>query len=360
MRPITFDRFSRGLIVLVSFLAGCVLFCYLSPVLLPFLAAAVVASLLNPLCNFLQNTCRLRIRVLCVVLTLVMAIGFISGLLWLCLPPMFHELSQFRDMITDYFAGNASESGGIPDYIREAFNSRLSEPEIRKFLENPDSQEMIRAAVPGLWDALRSTAGILVSALASLIAVLYLFFILLDYERYAKGWTAFVPAKHRPFVRGLIDDIVYYMCGYFRGQFFIALSNCIMFTVGFLIIGFPMPVALGCFIGIISFIPYLQVVGFVPAALFALLEASKTGENFWLLMGGVALVYIVVQVIQDVLVTPRVMGRIMGLSPAIVLLSLTTGAFVAGLVGLIVALPFTTIALTYYKRYVVKDAENIL
>ena len=104
--------------------------------------------------------------------------------------------------------------------------------------------------------------------------------------------------------------------------------------------------------------PYLQVFGILPATLLALLEASKTGENFWLLTLGMLAVYVVVQVIQDTIVTPRVMGHIMGLSPAIVLLALTAGAFVGGIGGLMVSLPLTTIALTYYRRYVVRDGAS--
>ena len=148
------------------------------------------------------------------------------------------------------------------------------------------------------------------------------------------------------------------MNGYFRGQALVALSNCVMFSVGFVIIGFPMPIALGCFIGLISFVPYLQVVGIVPALILALLRSADTGQNFWLLIGGVALVYIVVQVLQDTIVTPHVMGKIMGLSPAIILLSLTVWGYMLGIIGLIIALPLTTLAISYYHRYIIGDIEK--
>ena len=97
--------------------------------------------------------------------------------------------------------------------------------------------------------------------------------------------------------------------------------------------------------------------GLLPCALLALLRTAETGQNFWLLIGGALAVYLVVQIIQDVIVTPRIMGRIMGLSPAIILLALSVGAFVGGIGGLIVALPITTLAMAYYKRYVVKEPD---
>ena len=145
------------------------------------------------------------------------------------------------------------------------------------------------------------------------------------------------------------------MAGYFRGQALVALSNCFMFSVGFYLIGFPMPVGLGCLIGVISFVPYLQVIGFIPAALLALLQAAETGQNFWFLLGMVVVVYLVVQILQDTIFTPRIMGKIMGLPPAIVLLALSVWGYAFGIVGLIIALPLTTLMISYYRRYVVGE-----
>ena len=111
------------------------------------------------------------------------------------------------------------------------------------------------------------------------------------------------------------------------------------------------------FIGLISFVPYLQVVGFLPAALLALLKSAETGQNFWWLLLLVLIVYLVVQVLQDTIFTPRIMGKIMGLPPAIILLSLSVWGYALGIIGLILALPVTTLAISYYKRYVVGDSD---
>lgn len=357
MKPITFDRFARGFLVVAGLVLLYFTFVYLSSVLIPFIVAGVLAYLLNPVCDFLQTTCRLRFRVLCVMITLMLAFGVVAGLLWLCLPPMFDECSHLVDIIRNYITGGGVDKS-LPPSIHEFVSTRLRTSGFYSYLSSGDFLSILKGTLPRLWDIVCSTAGVLFSLAASLIGLLYLFFLLLDYDRYAKAWITFVPSRHRPAARRFVDDVTFYMCGYFRGQFLIALSNCVMFTLGFLIVGFPMPVALGCFIGIISFVPYLQVVGILPAALLALLRSAETGANFWLLIGCVLLVYIVVQIIQDVVVTPRIMGHIMGLSPAIILLSLSVGAFVGGIGGLIVALPVTTLAITYYKRYVVKDPEN--
>ena len=123
------------------------------------------------------------------------------------------------------------------------------------------------------------------------------------------------------------------MAGYFRGQALIALSNCVMFSIGFALVDFPLPIALGCLIGVISFVPYLQLVGVVPAGLLALLKAAETGQNFWGLLCLIALVYIVVQILQDTIFTPRIMGHITAFPPAIILLSLSVWGYAFGIMG---------------------------
>lgn len=357
-KNITFDRFVRGCLIIGSIAVSVLLFKYLSPVIVPFLISGIIAYLLNPVVNFLQNTCHLRWRGLCVIITLLLAGGIVTGLLWLCIPPMIEESAHLKDVVRSYLErGGLPDNATVPEAVRHFFNLHVQKSDLKEYLQSDDGMDLLKNVLPRLWQLLYSTVGMAISFVASLISLLYLFFLLLDYERYAKGWIKFIPPRRRAFARQLVDDTTYYMCGYFRGQLGIALSNCVMFTTGFLIIGFPMPVALGCLIGIISFVPYLQVAGILPAAILALLRAAETGANFWIMLGGVLLVYLVVQIIQDVIVTPRIMGKIMGLSPAIILLALSVGAYVMGIGGLILALPVTTLALTYYKRYTIKESE---
>lgn len=345
---------SPGRIFLILFLIVATLFAldYLSPVLLPFVVAWLLAYMLNPVVNFLQHTCRLRFRVPCVFLTLVLTMGLLALLGWLIVPPLLEECSHL-ERVWAHFLDNQGRNASIPQSFSEFFQRAVEHPEVKRFLRGGSLFTAIKSVVPSLWDVLMGAASTIINIGASMIALLYLFFLMLDFDRYAKGWIKFIPVHRRATAQRMMADFEKYFCGYFRGQFLIALSNCVMFTIGFLLIGFPMPVGLGVFIGVISFVPYLQVAGIVPAIILALLRATETGDNFWLLMGGVLLVYIVVQIIQDILVTPHVMGKIMGLSPAIILLALSVGGYLLGILGLILALPVTTLLLLYYKQYIV-------
>ena len=139
----------------------------------------------------------------------------------------------------------------------------------------------------------------------------------------------------------------------------IALCVGVLLAIGFKIINFPLAVTLGLFIGCLNLIPYLQTIGLIPMALLSLLRSAETGENFWILFGLSLLVLGIVQAIQDLYLTPRIMGKAMGLNPAIILLSLSIWGTLLGFIGLIIALPLTTLCLSYYKRFVLMESLDI-
>ena len=121
--------------------------------------------------------------------------------------------------------------------------------------------------------------------------------------------------------------------------------------------GLPLGISLGLLIGVLNLIPYMQTIGILPMALLSLLKSAETGENFWVIFGLSLLVLGIVQVIQDLFLTPRIMGKAMGLNPAIILLSLSIWGTLLGFIGLIVALPLTTLCLSYYKRFILMDED---
>lgn len=329
-------------------------FSWLSGVLMPFIIAWMLAYMLNPVVRFFQHKMRIRVRVVAVVLTLFLFTACLVGLFGLVVPPLLHECSMLKEVAHNYYT-TRSAGGNVPDAARKYFELLANRPELQQLLREGDLLGTLKSALPKMLAVLQSTTSAIFSFAASLIGVLYLFFLMLDYDKHTPGWSRVIPQRYRHTVKVFVRDVEHYFCGYFRGQLLIALSNCIMFTIGFLLVGYPMPVALGCFIGIISFVPYLQVAGVIPAVVLALLEAATTGANFWALMGMLLLVYLVVQIVQDVVVTPRVMGKIMGLSPAVILLSLSVGSFVLGIAGLVLALPTVTLISLYYKRHILHD-----
>jgi len=177
----------------------------------------------------------------------------------------------------------------------------------------------------------------------------YIIFILIDYEEITEGWQDLIPTNYRKTVVTLLDDLREGMETYFRAQTIIVIIVSILFAVGFSIIGLPLGILLGITIGLFNYVPYLQNVGLLPATFLALMHSLETGDSFWGMMGLMLIVFAVVQTIQDAILTPKIMGDATGLNPAMILLSLTVWGKLMGILGLLIALPVTSILISYYR-----------
>ena len=353
-QEITFDRFIRGTLfvaLLALFVAG---INWLSAVLLPFFAAWAIAWILAPVVNFLYVRCYIRPRFLAVILTLIGTTAIAVGALWLIVPPFLDGILHIKDALLRYLQ-NDSGHVVLPNWMQNLLQEWLDALQLEHKLKQGNVLQMLRTSLPHVWNVVQSTANVVVSLASSAFALLYLVLLLADYDHYATIWLKYVPRSQRAFLEKLSNDVAHNMRGYFRGQMLVAISNGVMFSIGFWLIGLPMPVGMGIFVGVLSFIPYIQVLGILPAALLSLLQMADTGSSFWGMMALVFLVYVVVQVLQDTIFTPRIMGQIMGLSPAVVLLSLSVWGYIAGIIGLMVALPLTTLMLAYYQRYILEE-----
>ena len=223
--------------------------------------------------------------------------------------------------------------------------------------QREDFLNALRDALPKVWMVVTESINVVFSFFSLIMILLYTIFILLDYESISEGWVNLVPKRFRPMCVRLVGDVKDSMNKYFRGQAMVATCVGIFFSVGFLIIDFPLAIGLGLFIGLLNMVPYLQLVGFIPTIILAILKATDTGGNFWLILLSALAVFAVVQTIQDTFLTPKIMGKVTGLSPAIILLSLSIWGSLMGIMGMIIALPITTLLIAYYQKYVI-DRER--
>lgn len=351
-KEITFDRFVRilGIVLLV----GGVLYTmnFLSSVLLPFFVAWLLAYLMYPIVKFVQYKLHVPTRALSIIVALVFVLAVIGGVFYLIIPPMIDQFEKLGDIVMQYVKqGTNGESfqAVVQQWLHD------NRQAIEQVFKRKDVSDAIKSAMPKLFSVLGQTANVILSIVASLITLLYMFFILLDYEYLSSSWIKIFPKKVRPFWQSLMKDVERELNSYIRGQSLVALIMGILFCVGFTIIDFPMAIGLGILIGIMDLVPYLHTFALIPTAFLALLKAADTGQNFWVILASAVAVFCIVQVIIDMVVTPKVMGKAMGLNPAILLLALSVWGTLLGFIGLIIALPLTTILIAYYQRYVTKD-----
>ena len=353
-KEITFDKFIRysGIVLLV--IAVILLVKYLSAVLIPFFVAWVFAYLLFPVVKFIENKLHVHVRALSIIITLIFVITIIGGSIYLVIPPMIGQFQKLYDILANWMH-TSTHTNDLSAWLSEKITE--NQHQIEQFFKSKDFADALKTAMPKVFSVLGQTANVVISIVASLITLLYTFFILLDYEYLTTNWIRIFPKKNRPFWHELAQDVERELNNYIRGQGLVALCMAIILCIGFTIMDFPMAISLGILIGILDLIPYMHTFALIPTAFLAMLKAADTSQSFWLIFGMAVGLFIVVQVITDMVVTPKIMGKAMGLNPAILLLALSVWGALLGFIGLIIALPLTTLIIAYWKRYVTKEEE---
>ena len=352
-RPFTLDRTVR---LLISIAIGALLLYavnYLRDVLLPFLVSWLLAYMIHPIVRFFQYRLKLRNRGLSVTVTLLLLIGSIAGIIALLYPLIATEVHKM-DLLLNTYMRSESNGGIIPVEWIEQLSSIWSNMDLHALLQNSDIQSAIKSMLPKMWSVVNTSFNAVMSLAVVFISILYLVFILMDYEKISNGWIHIIPPKYRTFISELAEDLETGMNRYFRGQALVASLVGILFAIGFSIMGLPLAIIIGLFLGLLNMVPYLQVIGIAPCLLLGLLQAAESGTSYGLILLFITLVFIIVQCIQDLFLVPKIMGDVTGMNPAIILLSLSIWGALLGVTGMIIALPMTTLCISYYKRFVLK------
>ena len=348
----------RSVITIAVLVALYLLVRRLSGVLLPFLISFVVAYMLAPIVNFLQHKCRLKNRVLSIVVTLLLVIGLLTGAVAAVVPAISRQATSLSQSVKTYVSqwdGNEYFSPRVNERIEEIIQSI----DIKTLINSEEVQQGIKKVIPILGDWISSGVNALMGLAVAFICILYIIFLLIDYEKISTNWHKYIPNRFRDSIVMLISDLDRNMNAYFRGQALVAGIVGILFAIGFQIIGLPMGIGIGLFIGVLNLVPYLQALGIPPCIILGLIQSAETGRPVWVVMLCVAAVFIIVQTIQDMVLVPTIMGNVTGMGPAWILLSLSVWGSLLGFVGMIIALPITTLLVSYYKRFVLHISDDM-
>lgn len=352
----TLDRIVRLSLGVAVFVAVVALTSMLSDVLVPFAVALLLAYLINPLVTLLQR--KIPHRGVAVALALVAIVLVFVVAAVILLPVIFHEMRHavvlVKQLVTQSdLAKNAAQR--LPPDLWQALQDLMHRPELSDFVSEEKlaalAQHIGGRILPGVWGLLSGTANLMLALVGGFVILLYVVFLLLDYQQVSGSWQELIPAPYREMLMGLVDDFHQAMRRYFRAQAIVAGLTGLICALGFALVGLPLGILLGLFVGLLNMVPYLQLIALVPAALLALVHALETGMGFGTVLALTGLVFVVAQVIQDGILVPRIMGDVTGLSPAVIMLSLSIWGKLLGLLGLIIALPVTFLLLAYYKNF---------
>lgn len=353
-KPYTFDRVVRILIGLAIFISLFLLFKRLSNVLLPFFVAWLLAYLLQPFVSFFQHKLKFKSRVLSIIATLLLFFGTIIGIIWILTPIVSVEIQKLSQLIATY-SQDLNVNSYLPAAWQHEIQHYLSHLNFQTILKDENIMNGIKKLAPQLWDFINGSLDFVLGFAVVIIVFLYLIFILLDFENISASMLGIIPPKYKILITEIISDLDSGMNRYFRGQALIALIVGTLFAIGFSFTGLPMAIIMGLLIGLLTMVPYLKAVAIIPCLMLGLLQSVETGQSYGSVLIGIAVVFIVIQSLEDMLLVPKIMGKVTGLNPAIILLSLSVWGSLMGMVGMIIALPMTTLMISYYKRFVLDE-----
>ncbi|MEG1634095.1 MAG: AI-2E family transporter [Rikenellaceae bacterium] len=356
-KPYTLDRVVRLVISLIIFALIIYFLVITKDALIPFFVAWLIAYLINPIVLHAQRWLKIKSKLLAVVLVLVVGLGIITGLLWVLIPRFISEFEKII-VLLDQFIKTNNLTDIFPKQFGEQVAAYFQNSDFLKSLSAGDASELIRKAFSMTWSIVSESFILIFGLIAFFVTFIYLVFILKDYENITRGAVDLIPPKYKDRALVVIDDVEKGMDRYFRGQATVAMIVGVLLAIGFQIISLPMGFVLGLFIGVLNLVPYLQIVGIVPMIMLSILKSAETGENFWIIVGLAFMVLCIVQIIQDLFLVPKIMGKVTGLNPAIILLSLSIWGILLGIIGMIIALPLTTILLSYYKRFIINKEST--
>ncbi len=352
-RAITFDRAARICFGIALAAAIAALLYYLRNALLPFGIGCLIAYMAEPLVQWNMRLTHLRGRMVPVFLTVFEITVVVGGVVAIFLPEFIDDCHKAGELFHRY-ADTGLDATFLPAWLHRLVHSNLDLHDIGRLLHDSDMQQALGQVGHFLSGGL-DAAG---TMLSGIMVILYVVFILVSYPSIMQGLRNIVPPRWRHISNPLITDISTTMKRYFRTQAMIAAAVGVGYGVGFSIVGLPMAAAWGVFNGVLYMVPYVVYLTIVPVTLLCIVVSLDGGAPaFWTLWGECMAVYAVVQLTADYYITPRVMSKSMNLDPAVILLSLSVWGTLLGLLGVILALPLTTVASVYYRRHILGESD---
>lgn len=362
MKPLTrqrydLDRTVRLIINCVVFIGVIWLVDILRGVLLPFLVGCLIAYVLEPFLQFNKQMLRLKGRASATFVTLFEVTFLLGAACYFIIPLITDEASQMADMLKRY----ASQESGIPllpESVNDYLHRNVDFEMIAAKLTREEWSRMIEEGLSAAWTLISGSISLILSVVSWVVVLLYVIFIMIDYDKIGRGFKRLIMPRYRDIVVKISRDVKMSMNHYFRGQALVSFIVGVLFSIGFLILDLPMAVVLGMFIGMLNMVPYLQLISLIPTTIICVVYSVGTGIGFWTIWWECIAVYCIVQVIQDLYLTPKIIGKAMSLNPALIFLSLSIWGTLMGFIGLIIAIPLTTLLLSYYQKYVIAPREK--
>lgn len=337
----------------------------LSPVLWPLAIAAVVACLLSPVVDFFERRKLSRIRA--ILLVFFMALVLVLGVLASVIPQVIAETEQLASKVPEYSQSLQMHIQNLlahpPEYLRHF----LPPPETTNNPQGGSEKPVLASVTHWLTGSLPEMSSWLLSRAAKVasgfgllaglaLIPVYAFYFLLEKRRIESRWKDYLPLQHstvKDEAVFILNAISQYLVAFFRGQVLVALCDAVLFTIGFYIIGINYAFLLGFAAVLLMMIPFLGAIVICVSALT--LAFVEYGD--WQHPALVLVVFAVVQSLESLVISPKIMGDRVGLHPLVIIIAVMTGTtLLGGILGGILAIPLAAALRVIMFRYVWKES----
>jgi predicted PurR-regulated permease PerM len=345
--------FPRWVIALAVIISVGLLFWALRGVLTPVFFAFLIAYMLDPVVDRLERRGLPRAAAIVVLLTAVL--GALAVFALLAVPLVVRDVGRFVAELPSALAQLlqrlepqlAALGIEVPHTLDEAFTQfDLDGPALADKAVGPAT-----AVLTWLLGGTMTILGLLANAV---IVPVFAFYLLYDFDRMIAACRELIPVHWRPFVVDVVSEVDLVLGEFVRGQLIVMLLLAVLYAVAYAIVGVRLAIVIGVVAGLLSFIPYVGgAMALGLALLMCVLDWTGPMKVVWV---GVA--YGVIQVLEGFVITPRVVGEKVGLSPIWVLFALMVGSELFGFLGVLLALPAAAVAKIFAVRGVAWYRES--
>ncbi|MCD6290282.1 MAG: AI-2E family transporter [Anaerolineae bacterium] len=350
--------------------------------LYPYVIALLIGYVVHPLVNFIDfhmpaalRKARIA-RPLAIIIVYLLIVGLVVTIIAFLIPLVWGQLQELLAALPGLMAGTHGRMNlGLTDWYLHAWDylGQLAEQylgirleEIAQGTLRPQVeqwflqwiQHMAELAVTGIQQGVTRSLTVITSTvsfvLGTLILPFWLFYILNDQRKVISGIMHLIPERYRldvHFLGQVADDV---LSAYIRGQLLLCLFIFTIDTIGLAIVGVNFPLLLGLVAGILEIFPFIgPILGAIPALLVALMQSPK--QALWTLI-----LFVGVQQVENIFLVPRIQGQNVQLHPALIMLVLVMGNEIAGVWGMLLAVPLTAIVRDVFKYlYLRLSDENL-
>lgn len=226
------DRTVRLVLTCASVGLGVFLINYLSSILLPFVVGCLLAYMLEPVVRFFMRVFHLKNRMFPALLTMTLFFGALFLACWFLIPSVIESFVDMGKLLGKYITHEV-KSSTMPDWLLQFVNEYLSAEKLEAMFSKDQIFDFFKSVMSGTVSVVGTTIHFVLAVVSWLVALLYMFFVLLDYDIIARGFKASVPKPYRHTVFRIFNDVTGTMRRYFRGQALVSLCVGIIFAIEF-------------------------------------------------------------------------------------------------------------------------------